>query len=169
MMRLMTMTAFALCACAATAAPRGAEPALLPEPAQLELRRGTFTVDADTKVRVSEDPQAEAVAHYFGELLSRTRGLRTEIVRGANSANDERVIQFTLRTDPSANTQGYTLTISPDAAHVTATHPSGLFYGESLGGRLWAGLAAVMAGIFIATRTGASGPALPVETEAAAR
>lgn len=46
---------------------------------------------------------------------------------------------------------------------------SGLFYGEDLGGRLWAGLAAVMAGIFIATRTGASGPALPVETEAAAR
>jgi drug/metabolite transporter (DMT)-like permease len=46
---------------------------------------------------------------------------------------------------------------------------SGLFYGEDLGGRLWAGLAAVMAGIFIATRLGASGRALPVDTEAAAR
>ena len=46
---------------------------------------------------------------------------------------------------------------------------SAAFYGEALDSRLWAGLAAVMAGIFIATRPGASGAALPVETEAAAR
>jgi drug/metabolite transporter (DMT)-like permease len=46
---------------------------------------------------------------------------------------------------------------------------SGVFYKEDVGASLWAGLAAVMAGIFIATRPGASGRTLPVDTEAAAR
>jgi hexosaminidase len=129
MIRSMTMSALVLCAFAAGAAPRGGEPALLPAPAQLELGRGAFTVDAETKVHVSDDPQAAAVAHYFGDLLVRARGLRTEIVRGASSPDDANVIHFTLRADASASPDSYTLSISEDAAHVTAAQPSGLFYG----------------------------------------
>jgi hexosaminidase len=128
MMRLMTMIALALCALTAGAAPRG-ELDLLPTPAQLELQRGAFELDARTPLFVSDDPEALATAHYFGELLFRARGIRTEIVRGAHSRGGRDVIQFTLSGDAAANVESYTLAIAPEGVQLTAATPRGLFYG----------------------------------------
>jgi hexosaminidase len=129
MLRVLTMMTLAMGALTAAAAPRGSEPAVLPQPAQLELLRGDFEVDARTPLFVTDDPQALAVAHYFGDLLLRARGIRTEIVRGPHSRGGKDVIQFTLNTDPAANVESYTLAVSSDGVQLTAASPRGLFYG----------------------------------------
>jgi hexosaminidase len=126
---MLTMMTLAMCTLAAAAAPRGVEPAVLPQPAQLELQRGDFEVDARTPLFVTDDEQALAVAHYFGDLLFRARGIRTEIVRGPHSRGGQDVMQFTLKADPAANVESYTLAISSDGVQLTAATPRGLFYG----------------------------------------
>lgn len=115
-------------AAGAVAADRAAEISLIPWPARLEMAGGSFVVEPQTQVVYAGDARARAVAHYFGDLLQQSRGLRPAIVQGSVEAAPKRAVVFALENG-DAGSEAYELDISSKAAIVTATGPRGLFNG----------------------------------------
>jgi len=139
------LTAFSVIACcvallviagcqanpASEAAPVRRNAPLLPLPALVEAREGTFTLNADTPILVPAD---NAEAQRIGELLSgyvqRTRGVRLAVGAGPVGTADRAAI--VLAIDPQAGGAGaeaYELEISPQRIRVAARAPAGLYYG----------------------------------------
>lgn len=117
---------------ACAAADRTLEAAIIPFPARLEVTSGSFSVESDTRIVTSAEPGAVAVAHYFGDLLFRTRALRPEIVQLENAVVPRKVIQFTLqKTGASADPESYQLEISAQGVMISAQDARGLFYGAT--------------------------------------
>ncbi|MGW7090181.1 beta-N-acetylhexosaminidase [Streptomyces sp. NPDC054871] len=96
-------------------------PALVPAPTQLTCRPGHFTLDRDTSLRIT--PGAEPAAGLLRSLMAPATGLPL------SAAPDG---PFVLAHDPGLSglgTEGYGLTISPDAVLLRAAHPTGLLRG----------------------------------------
>jgi hexosaminidase len=153
--RLFALAVFAALLCAGCAAPRPAAdasaksdvPALLPAPAQLELRSGRFTLrDGAPLVVVGDDPRAQAIARAFAERLERTRGLRLELRDGAAAdAPGAIVFALTPTSTPtptptpeslpggapaatSASPEAYEIDVDAQRMRLQAADPRGLFY-----------------------------------------
>lgn len=128
---------------------------VIPLPARIEPRMGSFAIRADTPITIPRDPRAARVARYFVDLMQKTRGLRLQM--GIAAAADVRAaaadvvadsghgttpasgkILFELRpmgdgagspnTRAVRNPEGYTLDISPRGVVLAASDPRGLFY-----------------------------------------
>ena len=115
---------------------------VIPLPAQIESRSGSFAIEAGTRLAIPRDPRAARVARYFAELLLRTRGVKLKTVE-STSVPKAGVIVFELTAragapDRAARTSGhapgvsnpeaYILDISPDRAVLSASDPRGLLY-----------------------------------------
>ena len=127
------LLAIAVCqsppACAAEPVPRSVP--LLPLPALVEARQGTFTLNADTPILVPAD---NAEARRIGELLSgyvqRTRGVGLAVSVGQGGAADRPAIILALDAQAGGTgDEGYELDISPQQIRVSARAPAGLYYG----------------------------------------
>ena len=103
-------------------------PPLLPMPAQIEVARGTVTVDDATPIVVSaHDAATRQTAQYLADLLARTRGLHLKVRTGAPRRG---AIVLSRQADaPVANAEGYALDVTPDGIRITARDDAGLFYG----------------------------------------
>lgn len=130
MIRLVAAVSLLLClAAGALGAERSADISLIPWPASVEPRGGSLTIDAQTQI-VYSDARARDVAHYFGELIERTRGLRPVIVQGSAGEGAKRAVVFTLGGGPpGAGPEAYQLDVSSKAALISAADPRGLFNG----------------------------------------
>jgi len=113
----------------ALGAQRSADISLIPWPASVESQGGTFTLDSQTQIVYSGDARVRAVAHYFGELLERTRGLRPGIVQGSAQDAPKRSVVFTLGNMVGAGPEAYQLDVSSRGAVISAVDPRGLFNG----------------------------------------
>ena len=129
--RVASMALVALLAVSASAMAAGgtapAEPALIPLPASMQLRTGSFQVGPATPIRAL-DPQARLAAGQFAEFAARSHGLRLEVQEAKSQHNG--AIHF--RIDPGAagaNPESYTLDADPQRIVVSARDPRGLFYG----------------------------------------
>lgn len=145
LVRLFALAVFAVLLCTGCAAPPrpAAEtsaasnaPALLPAPAQLDLRPGRFTLrDGAPLIVVGSDPRAHAIAREFAERLERTRGLRLELRDGA-AADVPGAIVFALAPAPTstpervsaASPEAYEIDVDAQRMRVQAADPRGLFY-----------------------------------------
>lgn len=103
---------------------------LMPLPARVDLRNGSFAISPDMPVVVtSGDPQAVAAARYFADTLQRTTPLHLVILAGDKS-HEAHAIVFAL--DPKAEVsdpEGYVLDVAPNRIEVRARTSTGLFYG----------------------------------------
>ena len=101
---------------------------LIPLPAQLDVGRGSFNVDAHTPI-VAADHAASTrrTARYLAGLIARTRGLHLSVRQGAAKASAI-VLLRDLRA-PVANREGYALDVTPQGIRITARDDAGLFYG----------------------------------------
>lgn len=134
--------AFALVACAGIApapAPTRAPdqsiaalpaPALIPHPVSLQREAGEFVLHDGTQIHA--DPGALEIATWFGELVTRTRGLH---LHPSSNANGTDAITFSL--DPSFTSAGetadeaYALTVAANGIVVRAATLHGLFNGAT--------------------------------------
>lgn len=112
---------------AARAADR-TTPSLIPLPAQLQLSHGSFTVDANTPIVLTDqDASTRRSAHYLMDLLARTRGLQLHIADGTEPAH-----AIVLQRDPQApvaQAGGYALDVGTQGIRITARDDAGLFHG----------------------------------------
>lgn len=125
---LAALTAWLCFASSALAVERATDIPLIPWPASLELTGGSLTIEPQTQLVVDGDASVRVVAHYFGDLVERSRGWRPVIVQGTVQDAPKRAVVFTLGggyTGPEA----YTLDVSGKGAVVSASDPRGLFNG----------------------------------------
>lgn len=125
------LAAFAagLClAASAAAADRATEISLIPWPASVEVTGGSLTVEPTTQIVVEGDARVRVVAHYFGDLVERSRGWRPVIVQGTAQDAPKRAVVFTLISG-DAGSEAYNLDISSKGAVLSASDPRGLFNG----------------------------------------
>ncbi len=131
-MRAKSLGALAVLLCSArvalAASDKAPETTLLPLPATVSATGGAFTVDTNTPLVVSGKDGAQQVAHYFGDLLFRTRGLRPTVVQLENAGTAKKSIQFTLHETP-APAESYRLDVTSQGITLSASDRAGLFYG----------------------------------------
>jgi hexosaminidase len=121
-----------------------APPALIPIPATMNLERGSFTVDATTRLVSQGNAEVERVGNYFADLLARTRGVTLARATEQSATPDENVIRFEVSAgEGGSSEEGYSLLVSPERIVVSAPSPRGLFYG---GITLWQLLTAQLPG-----------------------
>ena len=118
-----TMVAALLLATVAHAAP-----ALIPQPAKMELGAGQFTLTAQTKIIVAPQTQEElAIGEYLAAHLRPATGLALP-VSGGNAVTGAIVLQLGSASK-ELGSEGYELTVTPGMVIVSAPQPAGLFYG----------------------------------------
>ncbi len=104
-------------------------PPVIPAPAQWQALEGSFTVTPHTAIAVPHDAKVEWTAHYFADLLARTRSL-TLAVKRTTGAPPAHAITFALDAgDRVTSDEGYELRIAAKGIAVSARHPRGLLYG----------------------------------------
>ena len=126
-MALVALLAVSPGAMAATPTAPAAEPALIPMPASMQLRAGSFQVGPATQIRAL-DPQAHIAAEQFAGFVARTHGLQLKV----EEADGDHKGAIYFRIDPEvagANPESYTLDVDPQRIVVSARDPRGLFYG----------------------------------------
>ncbi|TYT26744.1 family 20 glycosylhydrolase [Luteimonas viscosa] len=104
-----------------------ARPALIPAPASLQPRDGSFRFDAST--RLSADGEAaQRVAAQFAALVATTNGIEPAPAGGGQDAGTG--IVFAIDPAVSADApEGYLLEVAPEGVRVAASDERGLFYG----------------------------------------
>ena len=114
--------------CAPDADP-GPEASVIPAPVSVTANKGSFLVEVDTPVTFEANPQVDAIAHYFADLVARTDGPPLRI-SSTSAAADRPEIRFQLSAAGGAQeAEGYSLLVSPQRIVVSAGSPRGLFYG----------------------------------------
>ena len=112
----LAVTCLAACskapAPAAPAAPSAtaaiAAPSIIPQPVRVDVRKGSFRVDAATPV-VAASPEAKAAATYFVDTLKHTRGLDLKLADADASA----AIVFALDANVSSDSdEGYAIDVA---------------------------------------------------------
>jgi len=127
---LLLLCGAALAGCTKHAAPEAAEavarPALIPAPAELLPREGSFRFDASTPV-IAQGEAAQRVAAHFGGWVEKTNGIAPATGASAQAGNGI-VFAIDHRAFPGAP-EGYVLEVSPEGVRVASTDERGLFYG----------------------------------------
>ena len=110
---------------ARAATPAGA--GLIPQPASLQSRAGSFPITPATQL-VASDPRSRVVAEYFSALTARSHGVTLGVHDGGGAGTG--TIHF--RIDPRAtgrSAESYTVEVGEKHVVVSAREPRGLFYG----------------------------------------
>jgi len=104
--------------------------ALIPLPVSLERTGGApFTLTAATAITTSDHPEAQRIARYLADHLRPATGLHLPVVPPNVDLDAASSVSLILSSDVSTlGSEGYQLTISPNAVRLTASAPAGLFY-----------------------------------------
>lgn len=123
----------AAAAAAPAAAPAYAQPqtshAVIPYPVQLDPRDGSFTFDAETRIRVAvaDDAVLRPVAEGWAGRFRETTGFALRVEAGAAASG---AIHLALGEDPErVGDEGYTLEVDDEGVRIRAAAPAGIFYG----------------------------------------
>ena len=132
-----TLLSLAACAPAQVARPAPAALPLIPQPALVELHRGSFRLRQGAALVVdSRNAEAVGIARGFAERLARTRGIHLDLHPFGDAGDRLDAIEFSLdpRDTLAPSGEGYELLVDAHRIRVSAREPSGLYYG---GVTLW--------------------------------
>ncbi|MEO6916568.1 MAG: beta-N-acetylhexosaminidase [Chitinophagaceae bacterium] len=97
---------------------------IIPQPANLQVSPGHFIIDKNTALQFRPDnSDLAAVAKYFVGYINRISGIRLPLNGKAG-----KYIHFGLTKTKGVGPEGYQLTVSPTAIHITAGSKEGVFY-----------------------------------------
>ena len=108
---------------------------LIPAPYLLQRSPGYFILGKDTVLSVrSNDAAAEGIAHYFSELVQRTRGAHLDLLSSTSKNNDAQngidfVVDPRLSFRDDETDEGYQLTVAAGGIALVARDAHGLFNG----------------------------------------
>lgn len=102
--------------------------AILPRPAKLEEKTGTFTLPQKASITLEkEDAGLRLVAGQLADQLAKATGQRPSITTG--SVAKRQGIYFATDRKGTLGKEGYTLSVTPDRIIITAVGAEGFFYG----------------------------------------
>lgn len=107
------------------------QPALIPQPASLQVQTGQFTLQQQTGIYVGDkDPAVQRVADFFAVQVRRASGLPLPVQTASGNGSQPNAITFLLNNSANAalGKEGYSLEVTPAAITATANQPAGLFY-----------------------------------------
>ena len=100
---------------------------IIPKPNQLIPQEGRFTLSKQVKVVTNEcSPEVIEIADDFINQIALTSGITLEHILNESIANPPFII---FRTNKDIPSEGYKLSITKENIVITASQPSGFFYG----------------------------------------
>lgn len=100
------------------------ELAIIPKPAEMVSRAGTFVIDNSTSLQFDKnDPEVSRIAEFLNEYVQTVYGI------SLNTDENEKSIQFKIIRRLNLGEEGYLLKVNPENIIITASKPNGLFYG----------------------------------------
>jgi len=105
-------------------------PSVIPQPVQMEVGRGGFDLDADTRIVLSNPTNLEVqqLTESWARPIRATSGFNLLLVDTPDDAPSN-MITLRLSQDAPHPVEGYRLNVTSDAVTVEAKTPAGLFYG----------------------------------------
>ena len=105
-------------------------PSVIPQPVQMEVGRGVFDLDADTRIVLSNPTNLEVqqLTESWARPIRATSGFNLLLVDTPDDAPSN-MITLRLSQDAPHPVEGYRLNVTSDAVTVEAKTPAGLFYG----------------------------------------
>ena len=105
-------------------------PSVIPQPVQMEVGRGVFDLDADTRIMLSNPTNLEVqqLTESWARPIRATSGFKLLLVDTPDDAPSN-MITLRLSQDALHPVEGYRLNVTSDAVTVEAKTPAGLFYG----------------------------------------
>ena len=105
-------------------------PSVIPQPVQMEVGRGVFDLDADTRIMLSNPTNLEVqqLTESWARPIRATSGFNLLLVDTPDDAPSN-MITLRLSQDAPHPAEGYRLNVTSDAVTVEAKTPAGLFYG----------------------------------------
>mgnify|MGYP001479670314 FL=1 len=105
-------------------------PSVIPQPVQMEVGRGVFDLDADTRIMLSNPTNLEVqqLTESWAMPIRATSGFNLLLVDTPDDAPSN-MITLRLSQDAPHPAEGYRLNVTSDAVTVEAKTPTGLFYG----------------------------------------
>jgi hexosaminidase len=103
---------------------------VIPAPASVTTRPGSFTFNEKTRILVRGGQRAERTAAYFADLLRMSHGVKLKVRHAADAAPGAAGVVF--RLDPGAlggQAGSYQVEVSATGVVVSAGDSQGLFYG----------------------------------------
>ena len=107
-----------------------ARPSIIPLPAELELGRGGFDLDDETRIALSDPADAELqhLADFWAQPVRAATGFDLPIAGETDDATSN-VISLRLAEDAAEHPEGYRLSVTSASVTLGARMPAGLFYG----------------------------------------
>lgn len=105
---------------------------IIPIPAHLRQTPGLFLLDGRVKVAIQAPghiKEVTAVARFFTHAVDQLSGEQLQMVQTGQQSLNGKIIYFKLAKTPSVGAEGYQLLVTPEAIHLQANQPRGLFYG----------------------------------------
>jgi hexosaminidase len=116
-----------LCGCADNSGT-DIEPTVIPRPLNMEVSKGKFHLNENTKIIVNhDDVQQTGVAAYLVELISPSTGFRPQVI--TQSSPEENSVYLKIDESVTGDRGGYHLQVNDLNVIITAPEPVGLFYG----------------------------------------
>ena len=101
------------------------EISIIPLPQKVIVNKGNFRIIPSTTIRAAtQDSEIEYVVNYLANRIEKAAGFRIS----ENSTSKENVIVFTI-DESIQNKEGYHLSVDSKQIQISASQPSGLFYG----------------------------------------
>jgi hexosaminidase len=101
--------------------------AIVPQPARLERRAGTFTLTASTPIVA--DAGVRAQARQLASMLGPATGFDLAVRTGAAPQAPHIALRIDRALAKTLGDEGYRLTVTPRAVTIRAATPAGVFYG----------------------------------------
>jgi hexosaminidase len=101
---------------------------LLPEPVSATWNKGYFLINPQTAIVTVNDKEQKSLAALLNTYVKQSTGYSLKQATVKQDKNNIR-LQINKQRDASIGDEGYHLTVSANAVHITANKPAGLFCG----------------------------------------
>lgn len=103
---------------------------VIPKPAKVEIRSGTFELDSRTRIYLETDnSDARWVGQYLSRLLSKPIGHAVPVHVAEAGGRHGNAVVFSLKGLAALGPEGYEMSVRHNAIHISAPKVAGLFYG----------------------------------------
>jgi hexosaminidase len=117
-------------------------PALIPYPAKLELKSGSFKTDAPAFIQVypASSDQLKSIAAILSDMVKRNAGVTVQTSDSPRPGANKIVLEIAARPELSRlGDEAYLLEVASDTIKISAPNPHGVFNGAMTLAQLFAG------------------------------